>query len=111
MKPVIQYSDFEKLDLRVGKIIAATIPEWSQKLLEFRVDFGSEIGQKTILSGVKAWYVPDDFIGKHYVFVINLAERQMGQGVSQGMMLMADVAGKAIPIPVKKSVPIGTIVR
>ncbi|MFZ5376534.1 MAG: methionine--tRNA ligase [Patescibacteria group bacterium] len=99
MKPTIIYSDFEKLDLRVGMIIEANVPEWSEKLLEFKVDFGEEIGMKTIFSGVKAWYQPEDFLGKKFIFVVNLAERKMGPSVSQGMMLMADQEDKPVPVP------------
>lgn len=90
MKDTINYQDFDKVDIRVGKVISATDPEWSEKLLELTVDFGQEIGQKTILSGVKKWYTPADFQGNLYPFIINLEERKMGQGVSQGMMLMVD---------------------
>jgi methionyl-tRNA synthetase len=90
MKTTIEYADFEKLDLRVGQVIAATAPNWSNKLLQFTVDFGTEIGQKTILSGVRKWYSPEEFLNKKFPFIINLAERKMGEGVSQGMMLMAD---------------------
>lgn len=90
MKATIEYADFEKLDIRVGLVTAATAPDWSRKLLQFTVDFGVEIGVKTILSGISQWYAPEDFVGKKYPFIINLAERKMGQGVSQGMMLMAD---------------------
>lgn len=97
LKPTIMYDDFAKLDLRVGKVVAASIPAWSQKLIEFTVEFGPEIGQKTVLSGVRAWYQPDEFVGKNYVFVVNLAERKMGQGVSQGMMIMGDQDDKAMP--------------
>jgi len=56
IKPSINYPDFEKLDLRVGKVVAASNPDWSEKLLEFKVDFGEEIGEKTILSGIKNDY-------------------------------------------------------
>jgi len=111
MKPSITYEDFDKLDLRIGRIIEAEAPEWSQKLLKFTVDFGAEIGQKTILSGIKTWYRPEDFVGKAFVFVVNLAERKMGESVSQGMMIMAD--GEAQPLPFalpEPSVP-GTVVR
>ncbi len=90
MKDTITYSDFDKLDLRVGKVVAASSPEWSEKLLEFKVDFGPELGAKTIFSGIKKWYQPEEFVGHHYLFVVNLAERKMGPGVSQGMMIMVD---------------------
>lgn len=111
IKPTIQYPDFEKLDIRVGKILEAISPEWSRKLIEFSVDFGEEIGQKTILSGIKEWYVPEEFIGKSYPFIINLEERKMGEGVSQGMMLMADEAEKPIPFVLPSGVVPGSIIR
>lgn len=114
MKPTIEYPDFEKVDLRVGKIIAAEAPEWSNKLMQFTVDFGEEIGQKTILSGIKKWYTPEDFVNKNFPFVINLAERKMGQGVSQGMMVMADIGGaedKPIVFPLPDEIPAGSVIR
>lgn len=110
MKPTIEYPDFDKLDIRVGKIIAATEPEWSRKLLEYTVDFGEKIGERKILSGVKEWYKPEDFVGKKYLFLVNLAEKKMGEGVSQGMMLMAD-DGRPVALPVLADVSPGTIVR
>lgn len=115
MKATIEYADFDKLDLRVGKITAAEAPEWSKKLLQFTVDFGTEIGTKTILSGIRSWYTPEEFIGKNFPFVINLAERKMGEGVSQGMMIMADgmVNGEEHPIvfPLPDTAEPGTVIR
>ena len=116
--PTIEYPDFQKLDIRVGHVKSASSPEWSNKLLEFKVDFGPEIGERTILSGVKKWYSPDDFIGNFYLFVVNLAERKMGKGVSQGMMLMADQADsddpdndKPVPLSIIANVEAGVVVR
>ena len=111
MKDVIEYPDFEKLDLRVGKVVAAAAPDWSRKLLEFRVDLGSELGERTILSAIREWYQPEDFINNHYVFIVNLAERKMGEGVSQGMMLMADPKDKPVPFTVPSEISPGTVVR
>jgi len=111
IKEIIEYSDFDKVDIRVGKVIASSSPDWSTKLLEFTVDFGSEIGEKTIFSGIKKWYSPDDFVGNYYLFVVNLAERKMGEGISQGMMLMSDEVEKPIPFPITKQVEAGSIVR
>lgn len=114
-KPTIEYADFEKLDFRVGLIVEATAPAWSNKLLQFTVDFGEEIGRKTILSGIRKWYTPEELINKKYPFLINLAERKMGDGVSQGMMLMADpvIEGEAKPtvIPLDNQIPVGTMLR
>jgi methionyl-tRNA synthetase len=115
MKPTITIDDFVKLELRIGEILTATEPEWSRKLLEFTVDFGAEIGTKTILSGVRQWYKPEDFLGKKFSFVINLAERKMGEGVSQGMMMMADAQIndelRPVILPVDNSLPNGTVLR
>ena len=111
MKNTILYSDFEKLDLRVGRIVAAEAPEWSEKLLQFTVDFGSDIGEKNILSGIKQWYSPEEFIGKSYIFVVNLAERKMGPEISQGMMIMVDAEEKPTVVPVPNDIEPGTVVR
>lgn len=115
MKSTIEYADFEKLDLRVGKVIAASAPEWSNKLLQFTVNFGPEIGEKNILSGVRKWYAPEDFLDKNFPFIANLAERKMGESVSQGMMMMADgeVNGEMRPIilPLPEEIPVGTVMR
>lgn len=110
MKDTIHYEDFAKLDLRMGKVLAVEVPEWSEKLIQLTVDFGEEIGQRTIMAGIKAWYEPADLEGKTLVFVVNLAERKMGQGVSQGMMLAAD-GDKPLPLTVLESVEPGTLIR
>lgn len=111
MKPTITYADFEKLDVRVGRIVAAIAPEWSEKLLQFTVDFGPEIGEKTILSGIKKWYEPDTFVGNMYVFIVNLAERKMGESVSQGMMIMVDSAEKPMVFTAPSAAQPGEVVR
>lgn len=92
MKDPISYDQFALLDIRVGTILACSAPEWSKKLLRFEVDFGSEIGKRVIFSGIKKWYSPDEFVGKQFPFLINLAPKRMGEEESQGMMLMMDPA-------------------
>jgi methionyl-tRNA synthetase len=111
MKPTINYPDFEKLDLRVGCVVAANVPAWSNKLLELTVDFGAEIGQRTILTGIKEWYQPEDLQGKHFPFIVNLAERKMGEGVSQGMMMMADSDERPTIFELPSDILPGTVIR
>jgi methionyl-tRNA synthetase len=112
MKPTISFEDFQRLDLRVGKVIEAFVPEWSQKAIEFKVDFGEEIGQKTILAGIKEFFNPQDLTGKSYIFVANLQEKQMGKSKSSGMMLMAvDENDKPTLIEVANNIKPGTVVR
>ncbi len=110
-KETITYEDFEKLDLRVGRVTDAKSPDWSEKLLEFEVDFGTETGKRTIFAGIKKDYNPEFFKGRMYIFVVNLAEKKMGQGVSRGMMLMVDDASKPFPIEIIDPVKEGSVVR
>ena len=107
MTETINFNDFLKVDIRVGKVIAVEAPEWSQNLLKFTVDFGSEIGEKTILSSVKNTHQEEDFLDKKFLFVVNLAERQMGKSVSQGMMLMADEEEKPALIALDDKIEVG----
>lgn len=111
MKPQISYDDFEKLDIRIGTIVACENPDWSRKLLRFEVDFGSEIGTRIIFSGIKEWYTPDEFVGKQFPFLLNLPPKKMGDSESQGMMIMADGEEKPIVFALQGSVPPGTTVR
>lgn len=113
----ITYQDFMKLDIRVGTVVEAVIPEWSSKLLQFTVDFGT-LGKRTIFSGIKKWYAPQDVVGKQYCFVVNLEPKKMGEFVSEGMMLMADTfdestqgSGKPTLLPLSTSVLNGSVVR
>ncbi len=111
MKQDISFDQFVALDIRVGRVTAATAPDWSEKLLEFTVDFGAEIGVRTILSGIKKYYEPDTFVGNCYPFVINLAPKKMGESESHGMMLMADGEQAPVIIPIANTIMPGTVIR
>ena len=116
MKSVIAYPDFEKIDIRIGTVTDATIPDWSHKLIRFEVDFGEE-GKKIIFSGIKSWYAPEDFVGKQFPFLINLTPKKMGAEESQGMMLMVDVVSSTeaqaspVLISLNMHVPDGSVIR
>lgn len=86
-KPTISYEDFAKLDLRVGRVVAAEAVEGADKLLRLRVDLGGET--RTIFAGIKAHCAPDSLPGRDVVVVANLAPRKMRFGVSEGMVLAA----------------------
>lgn len=87
----ISFSDFQKLDIRIGTVIEASVPEWSHWVMKLTVDFGPEIGKKTIFSGIIKFYKPGQLIGKQFPFVVNLAPKKMGPmgDFSEGMMIMA----------------------
>jgi methionyl-tRNA synthetase len=87
-KPVIQYEDFAKLDLKIGTIISAEKVEKADKLLKLEVDLGSE--KRIIVSGIALYYKPEDTIGKQVVVITNLAPRKMKGIESNGMVLTAE---------------------
>ncbi|MFI5128393.1 MAG: methionine--tRNA ligase [Chitinophagales bacterium] len=88
VKPVIQYDDFAKLDLKVATITAAEKVQKADKLLKLEVDLGFE--KRTIVSGIALHHKPEDIIGKQVVIVANLAPRKMKGIESNGMILMAE---------------------
>jgi methionyl-tRNA synthetase len=87
-KPEIVFDDFAKLDIRIGKVIAAEKMEKSNKLLKLTVDGG--LDTRTILSGIAQHYTPEEMVGKQVTFIANLAPRKMMGVLSQGMILMAE---------------------
>lgn len=89
IKDEITYNDFAKLDLRVGEVLVCEEVVKSDKLLRFEVDLGGEVRQ--IFSGLKNIYKPEDLIGKKVIVVANLKPRKMRFGMSEGMLLCADI--------------------
>ena len=87
-KAQIQYDDFAKLDLRVGKIISAEKVEKADKLLKLEIDLGFE--KRTIVSGIAQHFTAEEIVGKQVVVVANLAPRKMRGIESNGMILMAE---------------------
>ena len=88
VKKEIPFDDFEKLDIRVGHILRCEKVKKSKKLLKFTLDDGSGT-ERTILSGIAAYYEPEQLIGKDVLFVANFAPRKMMGIESQGMILSA----------------------
>jgi methionyl-tRNA synthetase len=91
LAPEIGIADFMKIDLRIAKIVNAEPVEGSDKLLRLTLDVG-EGKTRTVFSGIKSAYQPEDLIGKMTVVVANLAPRKMKFGVSEGMVLAASHA-------------------
>ena len=92
-KPEIAFDEFAKVDLRVAKVIKAEDHPNADRLLKLQVDDGS--GEpRQICAGVKAYYKPEDLVGKHIVIVANLAPRKIRGEESRGMLLAASDASK-----------------
>ena len=93
LKPEISFGDFEKVDLRVGKVLSCEAVPKSSKLLKFELDAGP-LGKRTIFSGIRGSYGdPAALVGREVLFVANLAPRKMSVGVSEGMILYAGEPG------------------
>lgn len=117
MKDEITIEDFGKLDIRIGTVVEAFVPEWSHWVLKMKVDLGEEVGERTIFSGIMKFYAPEDLIGKQFPFIVNLKPKKIGPegDFSEGMMIMAvpkeDEETKPILFNLPESAPNGTKVR
>jgi methionine--tRNA ligase beta chain len=119
----ISFDQFEQVDIRIGTVIKAEVPEWSHWVMRFEVDLGNEVGTKKCFSGIMKFFKPEDLIGKQFPFVINLEPRKIGpeKELSEAMMIMAspgdslpeEEAEKTSPVlfQLQKEVPNGTKVR
>ncbi len=98
LEPETDYDTFTKIDLRVARIIEATIVEKAKKLLRLSLDVGS-LGPRTVLAGIrKAYPEPEKIVGKKVVVVANLAPRKMIGEMSEGMVLAAGPGGADVQL-------------
>ena len=87
-KPEIAFDEFEKVEMRVAKVLACEKVKKSKKLLKFTLDDGE--GERIILSGIAEYYDPEELVGKNIAYVANLAPRKMMGIESCGMILSAE---------------------
>jgi len=91
----ISFKDFQKLDLRIGRVETAEPIPGSTNLLRLIVDFGGEKLQA--VSGIARWYKPEDVIGREYMFMLNL-ERKKFMGVESQCMIFAAEEEDGVPV-------------
>ncbi len=84
---VIAFEDWAKVELRVGLIEEVEDILGKDKLYKMTIDFGTELGKRTILAGIKFYYSKEEIKGKKSIFVFNLAPRALAGFESQGMIL------------------------
>lgn len=110
-KPEIEFSDFEKLDLRLAKVKACEEVKRAKKLLKLTLSVGTE--ERTVVSGIKNWYKPEDLIGKTVVLVANLKPVTLCGVESHGMILCAsDPEDKELAfVTPEKALEAGYVVR
>jgi len=106
---MISFEDFQKIDLRVAKIITAEKIEGSEKLLRLEIDLGNE--KRQIIAGIGKFYKPEILINKEIIVVANLEPKKLMGFESQGMLLAADIDGEPVILMPEKAVLAGTKVR
>lgn len=109
MAEYITIDDFKKLQMRIARVTEAEPVPGTSKLLQLRVTLGDE--ERTIVAGIAETYSPQSLIGKQIVLLVNLQPATIRGVVSEGMLLAADVNGKAILLIPDQEVPEGTPVR
>jgi len=130
----INFDQFSAIDIRVGTVVKAEVPEWSHWVIRLEVDFGPAFAKattgkrkKVCFSGIMKFFKPEDLLNKQFPFVVNLKPKTIGpeHELSEAMMIMATPApkasaGEAVPneedVPpvlfkLQKKVPNGTKVR
>ena len=128
MDKKVTLKDFQTLDIRIGTVIKAEVPEWSHWVMKLTVDFGPAFAkatagkrERTIFAGVLGFYKPEYLEGKQFPFIVNLEPKKIGPegDFSQGMMLAADLVedeenseeGRPVLFQLQEKVPNGTKVR
>ena len=109
VKPEITIEDFEKLDLRVAKVLKAEKVEKADKLLKLTVQLGNE--ERTVVSGIAKHYKPEDIVGKNVVVIANLKPVKLRGIMSNGMILAGSTDDALKVITIDDEIPSGTQVR
>ena len=105
----IIYGEFEKVDIRVGRITRAEpFPEARKPAYKLWVDFGAELGEKRSSAQITAHYTPEGLIGRQVLAVVNFPPRQIGKVLSEVLVLgLPDAEGNVVLIGPGQDVPIG----
>lgn len=106
---MISYDDFQKVDIRVGRIVEAEpFPEARKPAFKLRVDFGAEIGVKRSSAQITKHYTPEALIGRQVLAVVNFPPRQIGPVRSEVLVLgLPDAEGEVVLIGPGQDVPLG----
>ncbi len=105
----ITFPDFLKVDIRVGRIVAAEpFPEARRPAYKLTVDFGAEIGQKRSSAQITKHYALDELVGRQVLAVVNFPRKQIGKFMSEVLVLgVPDEEGEVVLLAPSKEVPLG----
>ena len=105
----ITFKDFQRLDIRIGKILECESIPGAKKLLKVSLDIGTET--RETVAGMAEFFSPEELVGKTVVVLVNLEPKKLMGVESQGMILAADLDGKPFLLTVESDVLPGTKVR
>jgi tRNA-binding protein len=103
---IINYTEFKKINLQVGKIIKVETLKGYNKILKILVDLGNE--ERQIMSGIAKYYSPEELINKYIIVCTNLEPKKFGENISNGMILAAEKDNKPILLTVFEEVEPGS---
>ena len=107
----ISFEDFSKLDIRIAKVLNAEVVEGADKLIKLTLEVG-ELGERTIVSGIRDWYTSEELVGKKIVYLSNLEVKKIRGIESQGMLLAPeDRNGNCVLLIPEKDIDSGTKVH
>lgn len=92
----VTFEEFKKVEIRIGKILSVEKVENADKLLKLQVDFGGELGERQIVSGIAEHYSVEELEGKKLPFIVNLEPRKFKGVESQGMLMAVDTEDKPV---------------
>jgi len=107
---MVNFEEFQKIELKIAKILKAERVEGSEKLIKLQLDLNEE-EPRQILAGIANFYQPEDLINKEIVVVVNLEPREIFGMESRGMLLAADDDGKPVLLKPDKEVSPGAKVK
>ncbi|MDD5146675.1 MAG: methionine--tRNA ligase subunit beta [Candidatus Pacebacteria bacterium] len=106
---MIKFEDFQKIDLRVAKILEAERVKESEKLMKLQIDLGEELGKRQIVAGISQFYTPENLVGQQIIVVANLEPRKLMMQESCGMLLATHgLNGEPVLLIPAKGVPLGS---
>ena len=105
----IAFDDFMKVDIRIGRVIAADVfPEARKPAFKLTIDFGPDIGVKKSSAQITVHYTPDQLVGRKVAAVVNFAPRQIGPFMSEVLTLgFPDADGEVVLVGVDRETPVG----
>lgn len=104
----ITFEEFKSIEIRIGKVLSVEKIENADKLLKLTVDFGSDIGERQIVSGIAEYYSSEDLEGKKLPFIVNLEPRKFKGVESQGMLVALNSPEKPVLLLPAEDIPEGT---